>query len=552
MYAAKRIVRLRGSLSTALLITVTVSRAQDLPAPYAAAPIGTFQCYVSVKKYHDPDAKRIFKLEIADAQTYRLVAAQPLPHSRYVTRAMRSNEALDWQFRSGGFLSLQETDGSILMGGFYGTAYDGRPNFLLVLHDRPDALIRCGDGNLLAARRPAPSDAGTAATARGSRLGLPAGAKVGGALAIGRYDCVAQKSKRWSSTENMRFTLGLYANFEYYIDKPDEPVLADDGRFSYDPARGALDISIAYELSSGDADSARQTVFYRDAAGTPAIAAHDDFPTHCRHIGPNTEASLNDKPRYRYATAPGKGLQPGQVEGIAHSYKNQWTISGYQPEQRIYLLLKDGTLMLNPPVPPGEIDVAASKRHDAQAWGVLKRSGKKLLVKLNANDKWTETSASMVMMAKPGERLSGKFEASWSYSVGIGLGGAASFSYLDFKADGSYTKSGYSIGGTGTMQQLNGFSSHGVRSSGPEGSRGSASSSYTGPISQLASAPPDLVAGSQSRENDGDDFIGRYELDGYTLTLRSRSGKVRRHLFFFWDDRRSHFNADDSAYSREK
>jgi hypothetical protein len=383
------------SLTTAFALFSGIASAQEPPVPFAAVPQGSFPCYASEKDQYDTDAKRVFALEIVDALTYRVVGAQTTPHGRYAARAMKPDEDLSPQFSRGGFVSLQEPDGAPIMIGFYGTAYDGRPYFLLKLRDRPKVWVRCGDGTPLTGARPRNADAGaTAAARRSGKLNLPSGAKVGAALEFGRYECVAQRSKRWSSEKDERYTLALYPTFEYAIDKPDRPVLADDGDFTYAANSGALDISVVHQLPSGGSTSDRQTVFYRDAAGTPAIAAFDDYPTRCRYAGKNTEASLNDKPRCRYATAPGKGIQPAQLHGIAHSYETLWTVGGLQPLQKTYLLLKDGSAMRDPPVPPGEIDVEASRKHDPTSWGAWKRKGDRILVKLHDDKEWTDANAS--------------------------------------------------------------------------------------------------------------------------------------------------------------
>ncbi len=528
--------------------------AEQATIQHRAAPIGRFPCYLSEKDLYDSEAKFGFDLEIVDSKTYRVIINEQRFESKFRTSAYGTNfNEMSLLFKSGGMMELLEVDGrSLVFIGLYGVTHNQLPFVFLRMRERPKVWIRCGKGNPLdgVRRQEASPNNSSNNDTLVQKLKLPAGSKVGGPLVVGRYACVARRSQRWPDQKDRPFTLGLYSNYEYYIDKPDDFELADDGDFEYNAQNGKLDISMLKDMSNG---YDRVSVFYRDANNKPIIAARDDFPTRCQYLGKNTEANLNDKPRYRFSTAPGKGIQLGQIEGIAHSYENQWTYSGLQAVERIYLLLKDGSVMENPPVPPNEIDLTASKRNDAKSWGRWKRQAPLLFVKMPEDKDWQRTKATMTLSAQPNDRLEGEYSTGSSYSLGGGnFGGTTYFWYYTFKKDSTYTRETSSISTTGTAQSNNGFFSSSTGYSGPSGSSSSSGFTSTGSISQSAGASPDVVGSSSGQKNDGANFFGTYSVNGYTLTLKTKSGKVRRALFFFWDKKRDYINIGDSSYSIKK
>lgn len=190
----------------------------------------------------------------------------------------------------------------------------------------------------------------------------------------------------------------------------------------------------------------------------------------------------------------------------------------------------------------------ASRQNEPKKWFKWKRQGRKYL-RMNAQTgQWTEIKSDYnALPATKGERFTRTYETSNSISYGGGAYGSYSHFYtLNFRQDGTFDSSNNSIGGTGTMQGLNGYSSTTTSLANKDGCSSatvaSASDAYE------PSKAPYAAGGSTSQRDCGATHLGTYTFDGYTLELHYQNGQAKRLLFFYWDNKKDYAFIGDATY----
>jgi hypothetical protein len=215
---------------------------------------------------------------------------------------------------------------------------------------------------------------------------------------------------------------------------------------------------------------------------------------------------------------PNSGVMLSQIEGILQPADLRFDAMKmlYLPDETTLLVLKDGWLYDNLDCSPHDLDVATSRRLEPQRWHRWRRQGATLAYEDVDDDGHSlGTWTSKKMIARPplaGRRLTGTFSATNSVTVGIASSGATSISSTtySFQPDGRFRWSNFS--------QL--FASS---STGPSTGSVAVGGTVSGPTGTYSSA----VGG-------GDD-TGTYTIEGFTLILRTTSGRVLRLLAFSWD-----------------
>ncbi|PSJ38867.1 hypothetical protein [Allosphingosinicella deserti] len=220
--------------------------------------------------------------------------------------------------------------------------------------------------------------------------------------------------------------------------------------------------------------------------------------------------------------AAGQGLKPQAVHGLLH---NAYMAASFVEE--VLLLLKDGTYYRGEAVSPDQLDVAASRRLEPQLWGKWRAVAGGFEIMPNddhgrASGTWKKQGGMLAPAWKAGERLSGSY-TSKSFTGSIATGGVYRSTTYAFRPDGSFEIIGYAQGGSGSMAAANGFSASSSSLTSKEGTTSSAGGGNAG-----------VFAGSSSRTNDGAGNIGRYHLDGYTLTLEYADGRREKRLCAPW------------------
>lgn len=358
--------------------------------------------------------------------------------------------------------------------------------------------------------------------------------KAGGPLAPGRY------VGNFSSKEKVlrRFDLLLFANGEFQFLEGGSSI-NPTGKYKYSEATGKLDIQDPLWNSTYDPDE-DFCLFGRNANGEHVIYAEDYYGigTHVallRRVGdvdrlPPTQAKKKkeheeaEAARYKYVTAPGKGLAAKDIEAIVYRWEQVYEIGGLQLHDYAYLLLKDGTVYPGLPVPPEDMDVAASKKNESKSWGRWRKGGGNYEVAWpDAPHKFEPLKqANVVLPAQPNERAHGTWTGASSHSI-LGGGGSWLNWGVTLTSAGRFEKFRSGGSGSGQMGELSGT---GVTTGAVFDDEG-ASSVVVG---------PNFGGGSQAKsEKTKADRSGTYVLNGYTLELRYDNGAVVR-LPFFWSD----------------
>ncbi|GGJ18967.1 hypothetical protein [Deinococcus roseus] len=440
----------------------------------------------------------------------------------------------------------------VLIYAVVGTGEDQAQVFLMV--SSPDASLGQAYGKVLpdliataVRQNQNPPDPMVSGTSTG--FNLPAGAKPGGKLDFGAYTC----TKLFTDGDKNTYTLQLYENGEYRVGKD------STGNFKYQSQTGRIDIDVLYDLvNSADGDDL--SVHYRDRNSRSVIYAENDYglgiwKTTCLYAGENTIPSPTaqaaeekrqeaEKNRFKWVTAPGKGVQASQMEALVIHYENEYDPRTLLtlPVPHLALLLKDGTAYLGLRVPPEDLDLQTSRKNEPEQWTKWKKTGKNIL--LLVKNKWTGFEADPVFPAKNNEKLNGEFKHMKS-SYNFVLGGTTSSTFFTFDAKGKFEISTSSLFSTGNLQSINGESVSSASFRDREGSSGS--TGYAG--GNINGEGPTVVSSVQhNNQTPNPDMAGSYTLNGYTLQLKLGNGQVVRKLFFFFDDKKEDFWIEDASY----
>lgn len=379
---------------------------------------------------------------------------------------------------------------------------------------------------------------------------LPAGAKLGGKVEYGIYQC----SKVMSDGEKRKYSLSLYDNGEYRIGKD------DTGDFKFDAKSGRINIDSSYDLYNSQYEEEDFSIYYRDKNNKPVIYAENDYglgiwKTTCLYAGKNTQPSpkaeaaekkqqQEEKERFKYTTAPGKGVQMNQIEALVVHYRNEYNAATMLtlPTPHLALLLKDGTAYLGLRVPPEDLDIKASRKYEPNLWTKWKGKGKSLT--LLEKNKWTPFPAEAVLPAQKGEKIKGEFKHMES-SYNFAFGGSTFTEFYTFDAKGNFERSSSSLFSTGNMQSINGESLSSSSYSDREGTSGS--TGYAG--GNINGEGPTVVTNVQKSDKTANpEKEGTYTLNGYTLQMKLGNGKVVRKLFFFFDKKKEDFWIENASF----
>ncbi|UBV45292.1 hypothetical protein LAJ19_21100 (plasmid) [Deinococcus taeanensis] len=375
----------------------------------------------------------------------------------------------------------------------------------------------------------------------------------GGPLRTGAYDCVGQNTNDFATLLSVvRFTLTLYGDqglrmtngtFTDEATRKTTPLKSFQATYRYDRTSGAIEFNTDYanddlkdylhsngrydgggddppllNLSRALTDARGQSLIY----GQQSFGYRDGRLTVCRFQGearglsPVAEAGQAEQAALeqfnRYRLKPNAGLKPGQIEGLLHTFENEYDGINVTGRETTTLLLKDGTAYLNLRWSPHDLDVAASRRGEPQAWTKWRRQGAGY--ELLQAGRWTSLKGTPGVPGTRSEGLTGTYEFFSAYTSGTLMNGATASTrdVYTFTAGGQFTRaSGGGVAGT----LNNGFTV------------------TTG----AATGPSTLTKGT-------------YVFDGYTLELRGPDGQSSRTYAFYWDRRKNELMIGGRTYSR--
>lgn len=359
---------------------------------------------------------------------------------------------------------------------------------------------------------------------------------VGGELTPGIY----AGNQYYGQELRYRFRLHLYPNGEYRLTDHNDQDFGRSkfdhktGQFAYNRNSGQLDINIHESLGNSKFDAATDFCYFgRDAEGKPAIYAERNkgFGTDVTslvYVGPPNKrlsdsqeeaqkaAIEAEKNRFKWVTPPGKGVPSANIAAILVDSK----YNGGSVDETVYLLLKDGTVYADLPVPPDTLDIVRSRQKEPSKWG-----------------KWRKTAAGYKVSwdGAPFQNLPGQkaLPAPAQIKLNGRWGTGRSSNNI---ISGSYSLWGVTFTGGGRFKK--------DRRGGASSSIGfgdTATNTYSGyddSGSYVSATGPNVAVSSVKKKNPNGDREGDYSINGYVLTLRYDNGKTARLPFFFLDTKR--------------
>ena len=330
-----------------------------------------------------------------------------------------------------------------------------------------------------------------------------------------------------------RLRVYLYATGEYRICNENDEDLGDynAGQIDYNRNSGRLDLKWTMGLGMRGDGEDQFCYFGRDAQGKPAIYAEDSvgYETHTslvwveeplKRLSKTQEderaAEIEaEKNRFKWVVAPGKGVSGVQISTVLLDSK----FNNGSADETVYLLLKDGSVYADLPVPPDELDVLKSKQKEPAKWGKWRKTPAGYTVSWE-NAPFQDLPGSPVVPSPAQQKLNGRW-GTGRFSGIIGMSASSSQWGVTFGKNGRFRKDSRSLN----------TSSFGFGDNASHFSSGhNDDESFAGGFGQNFA-----ISSSQKQKNPNGNREGDYSLNGYVLTLRFDNGKVKRLPFFFGD-----------------
>ena len=356
------------------------------------------------------------------------------------------------------------------------------------------------------------------------------GIKGGGIMKPGRYvgTTVSKRDKKAGA----KIDLVIFENGEYeFLDRKRN----NTGVCEYSSATGRLQVDKPFENDIRDWDE-EFCIYGKDQKGNWVIHAESKFWTHelkwieaSDRIAPSelkrqNEIAKAESSRYKHTTEPGEGIQADEIEAIMYSWEQKFRSGAIQIDYDGFLLMKDGRVLDGLPVAPDTIDLTASRSRAPDSWGWWKkakndRKGRYEFSWPARPQEYRIPNGHQVtgVPFKPGTKLNGDYgTASTSGQIILGYSSVRWWG-IKFDTNGRFLKYQHGStqsGGVPGMETLVTTVWHDK----------SSASAFTGPI---------VVGGSRRKlNNPAYDRMGKYEFDGYRLTLKFDSGRVEHHATF--------------------
>ncbi|MEW8626159.1 MAG: hypothetical protein AB2551_10430 [Candidatus Thiodiazotropha sp.] len=342
------------------------------------------------------------------------------------------------------------------------------------------------------------------------------GMKLGGRIKPGRY----VGSKTWDDEVRSLFEVVLYESGEYeFIRGYDK-----SGRFVYSQANGRLDLSDDFYNSSYRADENFCVYGFNQSLELPMIYARDGNHRYrlrwagpVDRLSPRQRKQLNrlkraDDPGYQHVTEPGQGVRNDQIETILYTYEEVYNYGGFETDESIYLLMKDGRVRDGLPVAPARLDAAKSRSREPGRWGWWKKDDDGYRFSWNIEQKHYKAPSGKQIKSLPipaGTRLSGDW------------GSSSSFVSLDF-SDVSFW--GVYLDDNGRFKR---YYRNTKQAGGSMGVGPLVTAHNSDEFSAVNVIGNTVGGGSSTRRAPNKNRIGSYEFDGYTLILKYDSGVVK-------------------------
>lgn len=251
----------------------------------------------------------------------------------------------------------------------------------------------------------------------------------------------------------------------------------------------------------------------------------------------------------RLLSTPGRGLPDKDLAAVVIHGQANYNF-GSRWDEDVRFLLRDGSVYGRTEMPPDQLNVAASRQLEPQRWGRWRTAGKAYEMQAQDDDGrpsggW-EPARHHAVRAWPKEtRLEGSFSRS-SFNGSQVTGGTSARRGIRFTRDGRFERSYSSLSSSGSLAAINGAVISGAGHGDGKGSSSSGGGS-------VGTALGTVFANSGTRsQDDGASRRGRYQLNGFVLTLDYDDGRQERLLSFPVYDHHRTVYVGDSSYSLDK
>jgi len=235
------------------------------------------------------------------------------------------------------------------------------------------------------------------------------------------------------------------------------------------------------------------------------------------------KAAQDEAKRYKYVTEPGRGIPAQEIETIVYSWRLVYEGAGSRMDYEAYLLLKDGTAHDGVPVPPQDMDLSLSRRREPEKWGRWRKEGNGYAFAWpDKPQEWKKVQGGAMQPGQRGMTLQGEWTASSSSSVPMGTSTWSRWG-VKLQSDGRFEKS----------------QAGGMYAAGAPGTEVVTSTTYDNDGAVTSTSAPGVAIGVQRKNSNQGNKSGRYEIDGYAITLRYDNGMVERQPFFIDGSRKS-------------
>lgn len=251
----------------------------------------------------------------------------------------------------------------------------------------------------------------------------------------------------------------------------------------------------------------------------------------------------------RVSTAPGKGLGDKDLAAVViHGEANN--INGTRWQEDVRFLLRDGSVYHRTEMPPDQLDVAASRQLEPQRWGRWRSAGKGYAMQAQDDDgrpvgDWKPEGHEAVRPWPKEARLDGSFSRR-SFTGSMITGGTSATRGIRFTKDGRFERSFSATSGTGSLQAITGTVVAGASHGDGKGSSSTGSSTVGTGLGTVG------VSSGTRTKDDGASRRGRYQLDGFAITLEYDDGHKERLLSFPVDGGNRSVYIGTGSYDRDK
>jgi hypothetical protein len=380
---------------------------------------------------------------------------------------------------------------------------------------------------------------------------------LGGTIKHGIYT----GNQMYGTEKRVTYRLYLFPSGEYNIfNGKGELIDKSSNNYRYNPRTGLLDLDwgTLYDMSNDKSDPNDDMCLYgKDLQGNPYIYARSDrgfdyATTTLRYEGPLDRPSPSEEKakkaiaeaeakRYKWVTAPGKGIQTEQIQCLLlHTETTQFyngsgmsISSTYDP----YILLKDGTLYNGLPVAPDEMDIARSRRQEPEKWGRWKQTKDGYAAAWpDFPAKFIAIKAEPVFPAPSDLRFIGRYGS--GETSGSMIGSSFRLWGVTFTAEGRFVK-----------DERGGYGSNAMTANTPGGV--SVNTGYDDDGSFVGASGESFALSNSTKKRPKTDRAGGYSVSGYTITLKLDNGGVVRLPFFFTDKKRESMWFEGAVLSKD-